>query len=71
LILQTVGSQEDIVFNDVGAVVYLNKEILAAIVVEQIGAHAGTLCHPIQPDASGCMMDAVMLYQDINGSMQL
>ncbi len=62
--------QEDIVIYNVGAVIHLNMEILATIVVAQVSADTSTLGHPIQPDPSACVMDPVILDQRVNGGMQ-
>ena len=41
----------------------LQKEIVRAVVVEQVAGDASALCHPVQPQAASGVVDVVVADQ--------
>src|SRR5262249_24618746 len=68
---QAHRGQKQVIVHYKGAMVDLDEEILAGVVVEQVGGDASALGHPVQPQPEASPVDMVVADDGIDGRVKL
>ena len=67
---QVDGRQEQVVVHQERPVIHFDEQVVRAVVVTQVAGDAGSLGHPVHPQAAAGVVNAVIFNEHINGRVE-